>query len=723
MLHRVLATVFLGVFLSFFLSQLETRSLDMFFLDWKQILSFSNPPEVPLKLFDISDFKPNKGQKGEKFSAQELVILIKNFLKHNPKALVLTVAKSEVEFDLSEEEFAKQLSGLTNLYLFSNISIFEGATFDFHKKYKLHPRPLFLIPTYDSQLDDVSRRILIYFDLDKDIYNQDFDVVKNLFSEVMPPEYFRHTFEYLNTLQVYMRIWPWSDFGEKRIGKGDERLFLNESIKDKVVLLGASGIYSFTSSPSIMRRTNLGASKMGESYWPANRLIATYLTNFYSGEYVKTPSMPVAWLWLSLLIVSVSLLLLFSPVKQAFWYSSCAIISYVVLSYLAFEFLSLNLDVAKGLLVGLGSQYIVIPLRFMRYIRREEQEKYRSRILVKAATTEATLRMVGQVSHDIRSPLMALQVASSLLKGQVSGDLRDLIENATQRIRNISEDLFQRYKTKGSDLVQGDTSLKAALSELISSYEKVHEKARFVNQVPSDVIVYWPLYAIQRSFSNLLNNSLEACYAKGIDPVIEISAEKQAGIIVIYLKDNGPGIPAEHVKSLFKEGSTFNKKGGTGLGLYQVKKDLELTGGVVSYVPSTQGACFKIVVPMALEAVRFGVSENAVIVTAEDSASLQKRFENAGIKVSSFSTLSKAKEFLSVNPEKNLTLIADLLFPGEEETGFDLLDSLPQKHLYKAVLCTSLVESADIQELANKKGALLVRRSFFDSIQIAKAKA
>ncbi|WP_413568790.1 sensor histidine kinase [Bdellovibrio sp. HCB117] len=700
--------------------------LDALFLDLRGYLSRFPIHDSDVVEISISSLK----EKNPTIPINKLQQLVEKIEMQKAKKIILAISPGEIL--ASEEEldrFEKRLEKLSNVYLYSRWGAGEGRVFATSRHFDEFSRHL--IHKFHLNVSDQRTRKLVFsmdgIGLDSDLK----DFLKVFELPNIDLDKAQGVIDVLGTKQVYIKFYSADKLGTFSLDT--ENLV---QVRDKIVIISSEDHHSGAISTHQFARFSFSEDATNEGYFSEGKYLITIVNNIKNTDWIKEAKASANFFWI-FFVISLELFLLrkfyHRPALFVAWSFIVPTLAFL-LSLAVFRFYSLNLDFSRILVGGLIIQYLGIPILFIVSLRsadrklfeeskKSEREKLQARIMVKAATTEATLRMVGQVSHDIRSPLMALQVASSLLKGQVSGDLRDLIENATQRIRNISEDLFQRYKTKGSDLVQGDTSLKAALSELISSYEKVHEKARFLNQVPSDVIVYWPLYAIQRSFSNLLNNSLEACYAKGIDPVIEISAEKQAGIIVIYLKDNGPGIPAEHVRSLFKEGSTFNKKGGTGLGLYQVKKDLELTGGVVSYIPSAQGACFKIVVPMALEAVRFGVSESAVIVTAEDSASLQKRFEDVGIKVSSFSTLSKAKEFLIANPEKNLTLIADLLFPGEEETGFDLLDSLPQKHLYKAVLCTSLVESSDIQELANKKGALLVRRSFFDSIQIAKAKA
>lgn len=643
------------------------------------------------------------------------------------------MSPSEIAEDISPGELSSKLEAISQLYVLSNRTIMKGQSFEYHKTFKVFPNPLLLVLTQDTQIDMVSRRIVTYFDLERRGLNEDFNVAKKFSTNVSSVALFKDDFPYLETRQVYMKVWPWFHFNETILSSASLGEELASSLKDKVVILGTSGIYSMNSIPSLMRRMNFSTElKMSANYWPASHLVATYLTNIVSGEYVRQPKVIEEWAWIFLCALLFFCSLVFTPVTEAFWISSLVLALYIFIGLVVFRLGSLNFDTGKLLVIGIVTQYVVLPLRYLRRIRRLDREKHqkqqeiieerlKSRALVKAATMESVLRMVGQVSHDIRSPLMALQVANSLMKNQVSDDLRDLVDNATMRIRSISEDLFQRYKTKGSEISEVETNLSSALGELIASYQKVHATAHFSLNIPPEIKAQWPLYSIQRSFSNLVNNSLDACYAKNIVPEIRISAEVVDDRIHIYNNDNGPGIPSQIVPKLFKEGATFNKLHGTGLGLYQVQRDIELIGGTISYISNDKGACFEISVPKMLEAVKFVVSPLVVIVeSSEFSRVMSSVFQKSGAEVVTFSDIQSAKRFLTTkNADKKVTLICDLLFPNQEETGFDLIDACETKQLYKAVLCTSLTDNLEIQEMANKRGALLVRRSFLEQIQVS----
>jgi len=93
---------------------------------------------------------------------------------------------------------------------------------------------------------------------------------------------------------------------------------------------------------------------------------------------------------------------------------------------------------------------------------------------------------------------------------------------------------------------------------------------------------------LSRMFRVLYENSAQAG-AKNVST----RASGAAGVVMIDVSDDGPGVPAEISAKLF-EPLVTSKKSGTGLGLALVRRVARAHGGDAELVPSPRGASFRI---------------------------------------------------------------------------------------------------------------------------------
>lgn len=93
----------------------------------------------------------------------------------------------------------------------------------------------------------------------------------------------------------------------------------------------------------------------------------------------------------------------------------------------------------------------------------------------------------------------------------------------------------------------------------------------------------------------LIQNAVNILREKG--GTIELKMERRVANLAISVRDNGPGIPAELRKQLFKKQVSSQK--GLGLGLFLSKKVVQTLGGWLSLRSSPKGTTFTILLPMA----------------------------------------------------------------------------------------------------------------------------
>ena len=103
--------------------------------------------------------------------------------------------------------------------------------------------------------------------------------------------------------------------------------------------------------------------------------------------------------------------------------------------------------------------------------------------------------------------------------------------------------------------------------------------------VPEDLALHVDPVVIETGLRNLLDNALKSCVAAK-SRSIRVEGKRDAGGIVLAVSDDGLGFPPEDAEMIFEK---FHRLGdelrratpGTGLGLYIVKRLVELSGGTV----------------------------------------------------------------------------------------------------------------------------------------------
>jgi len=214
-----------------------------------------------------------------------------------------------------------------------------------------------------------------------------------------------------------------------------------------------------------------------------------------------------------------------------------------------------------------------------------------SKLEIELAISKTISDLSAQVAHDIRSPLAALDSSLNYIS-QLPEEKRIIIRNAINRIRDIANNLLEKYRYNSNEKFDFDNNqtknLKTCLISTIIDQVITEKRLQYKTkpQINIDFELTNNSYGLfsnidlvefKRIISNLVNNSVEAIpYDKGNIKVI-LSSEDE--YVIVKVKDDGRGIPPEILSRLGEKGLTFNKKGGSGLGLYHSKTTLERWSG------------------------------------------------------------------------------------------------------------------------------------------------
>ena len=196
------------------------------------------------------------------------------------------------------------------------------------------------------------------------------------------------------------------------------------------------------------------------------------------------------------------------------------------------------------------------------------------------------------ISHDMRSPLRAMQGYADALLQDYKGKLDAQGEQYLQRILRganrldlLIRDVLAYSKVAREQIQLQVIDLEALIRDIVQNYPNLHSSHLEVKILPLPK-VWGHEGLLTQVVSNLLGNAVKFC-RPGTPPRATISADTHEGKIRVWFEDNGLGIAPEHHKQIFEIfGRVYpeSKFEGTGIGLAIVKKAVERMGGGVGLV-------------------------------------------------------------------------------------------------------------------------------------------
>jgi PAS domain S-box-containing protein len=211
------------------------------------------------------------------------------------------------------------------------------------------------------------------------------------------------------------------------------------------------------------------------------------------------------------------------------------------------------------------------------------------------------------ISHDLRTPLRAIQGFAEIIGRRHKKDLNDegrhYFDNiimASEQMDQLISDLLD-YVRLGRQRVRLTTiPLGNVISEVLNNLmpQIVKTNAQIlVNDLPD---ILGDLTLLKRIFTNLLENAL-VYHRPGVPPLISIDYVLEADFSVIHISDNGIGIPHEFrhkIFDIFQRLHSQTEYPGTGIGLAIVRKSVEMLKGSVWVEAASQaGSVFCVKLP------------------------------------------------------------------------------------------------------------------------------
>jgi two-component system nitrogen regulation sensor histidine kinase NtrY len=222
------------------------------------------------------------------------------------------------------------------------------------------------------------------------------------------------------------------------------------------------------------------------------------------------------------------------------------------------------------------------------YNRMVDELDESARKLARSERESAWREMAKQIAHEIKNPLTPMKL-----------NIQQLYKSWMDGVPGFEKKL-EKFTRNQIEYIENLSSIASAFSSFAKIPEPVPVKVDLIEQIKttmelfknSDKITFrlaWPhgapvfIYAdreqVNGIFSNLIKNSIQSI-PSGSEGTVKVGVEEENGRVIVYVEDNGSGIPDALKDKMFTPNFT-TKSSGTGLGLSIVKRYVESAGGKI----------------------------------------------------------------------------------------------------------------------------------------------
>jgi len=225
-------------------------------------------------------------------------------------------------------------------------------------------------------------------------------------------------------------------------------------------------------------------------------------------------------------------------------------------------------------------------------------------------TLNGQKRFVADASHELKTPLTALQTSIEVALRDKKLSLKDAKEVLKQGLDNVqSLNSLSNYLLglsrfqKDNGLQKESLNIKDIIEEAIKNIVPIAKDKKIKLRVDSeDVVINANRESLEKLITILLDNAVKYTKEKG---KVSITAKKENKYLIIKVKDTGIGISEKDLPRIFdrfyRADSSRSKEevAGFGLGLSLAKEIIELYRGKIS-VDSTinKGSTFSVKLPV-----------------------------------------------------------------------------------------------------------------------------
>lgn len=227
----------------------------------------------------------------------------------------------------------------------------------------------------------------------------------------------------------------------------------------------------------------------------------------------------------------------------------------------------------------------------LRKRHKEQQDHITQKALALEKLNAEKIKLFSLISHDLRTPLANVQQYLEMMaqvdltideKKVIEKDLLHITKNAQKLLGNLLQ--WSSNQMEGVDVNLQSYALLDEIDKTLANMKLLAAKKeiKLVVKIKDKCAVIADLDMLNLIVRNLIHNAIKFTPFGG---TIEIGANTKGNECVIYVKDNGVGIPINQQSELFnlrtKASFGTNKEKGTGIGLMLCKEYAEMQNGRV----------------------------------------------------------------------------------------------------------------------------------------------
>lgn len=219
-------------------------------------------------------------------------------------------------------------------------------------------------------------------------------------------------------------------------------------------------------------------------------------------------------------------------------------------------------------------------------------------------------RLLGDISHELRSPLARLNVALELARQRSGADATSALERIQREAEILNEMIGQllaltRMESGAEEIRKSEFDLRRLVSAIVEDANfEARARSRTVKlESPEACSIVGNEQLLRRAIENVIRNAVQYT-AEGTEVEVkleELQSEEKS--VVITVRDHGTGVPEKALVEIFRpfyrvDEARDREAGGVGLGLAIAERAVRLHGGSVKAANvSSGGLAVTIVLP------------------------------------------------------------------------------------------------------------------------------